>query len=273
MRVKIATDWLLKWLLRFVPRMDTPTFRQHQIQVFNDNGTDETDSTSKAAVGVDITGQALDENLVVRFLVQETAGNAQANYKPQIQIRLNGGTYQVIDAASTIGRASASAILVDTEDSTQRIGSGTFVSPNAGVDTGDGVAGQNALNFVGNDETEFVYCLQIRSAEVNAGDNVEFRIDPAFIDVYGDPEIKVTIAAGGGPTTALGTSTITGDLVAFGVSLAKGTITVLGEGLSEATHLAKGTTTLTATLAAIGTDISGGASIPIFSYHYQHHLQ
>ena len=187
--------------------MDSPTFRQDAIQLFNDNGTDETDSTSKAGVGVDITGQALDENILVRFLVQETAGNPQANYKPQLQIRLNGGTYQSVDGVSTIGRSSASPVLVDGEDTTQRLGSGTFLTVNEGVDEVNGVAGKNAMNFVGNDETEFVYCFQVRSADVSGGDNVEVRISDATIDVYGDPEIKITLAVGG-PTPFVGQGTL-----------------------------------------------------------------
>jgi len=172
--------------------------RQDAIQLFNDNGTDETDSTTKAGIGVDITDQALDENIVVRFVVQETAGFANANFRPQLEIRLNGGTYQAVNATSTIGRSSASTVLVDQEDTTQRVGSGTFLTPNEGVDEVDGRAGLNGINFVGNDEAEFAYCFQVRSADVSGGDNVEVRIDSGSIDVYGDPEIKITIVASGG---------------------------------------------------------------------------
>lgn len=174
--------------------MDNPIMEQTSIQVFNDDGTDETDSTSKAGVGVDIIDQALDENLLVRFLVKETAGFANANFKPQIQVRLNGGTYQDVTGSSTIARVFDSTKLIDGNDCTQRIGSGSFLSANAGQDDVDGTAGKNAINYVGNDEAEFVYCFQVRSADVNGGDNVEVRISDGQIDVYGDPEIKITIA-------------------------------------------------------------------------------
>jgi len=174
--------------------MDDPTMEQHSIQVFNDDGTDETDSTSKAGVGVDITGQALDENLLVRFLIKETAGNANNNYGVQLEIRLNGGTYQSVTDLSTIGRSSASTKLVDKDDTTQRIGSGTFVATNEGQDEVDGATGKAGM--AGNDEVEFVFCFQIRSADVNGGDNVEVRCAAADIDTYTDPEIKITITGG-----------------------------------------------------------------------------
>ena len=174
--------------------MDTPTIDQFSIQLFNDDGTDETDSTSKAGVGVDIVNQALDENILVRFLVKETAGNAASNIRPQLEIRLNGGTYQNVTGASTIGRSFDSTKLTDGDDTTQRIGSGTFVTDNNGVDDANGAAG--ATSFVGNDEAEYVYCFQVRSADVSAG-NVEVRLDPATIDNYTDTEIKITIEAAG----------------------------------------------------------------------------
>lgn len=80
------------------------------------------------------------------------------------------------------------------------------------------------------------------------------------------------LAAGYSQNDALGTVSISGELLADAVHMARGTITVLGEGLSEATHLAQATTTLLGELAGIGTDISGaGGDIPIFFYHYQHH--
>lgn len=177
--------------------MDTPTMSQDSIQLFNDDGTDETDSTSKAGVGVDITGQALDVNLLVRFLVKEIAGNANSNYKPQLQINLNGGTYQDVDGASTIGQSSNSTKLTDGENCTQRIGSGTFVTENDGVDDVNGAAGSAAVTFVGNDEAEFTYCFQILSADVSAGEFVRVRISDAQIDSYVDLEIQITIEAGG----------------------------------------------------------------------------
>lgn len=171
--------------------MDTPTIDQFSIQLFNDDGTDETDSTSKAGVGVDIVDQALDENILVRFLVKETAGNAASNIRPQLEIRLNGGTYQSVTGSSTIGRSFDSTKLTAGDDATQRIGSGTFVTDNNGVDDSSGATGPTS--FVGNDEAEYVYCFQVRSADVSGGHNVEVRLDPATIDAYTDTEIKITI--------------------------------------------------------------------------------
>ncbi|MEE8598208.1 MAG: hypothetical protein V3S69_01585, partial [Dehalococcoidales bacterium] len=112
--------------------MDAPTIRQVSIQVFNDDGTDETDSTAKAGVSVNITDQARDENLLVRFLIDENAGNGANNIRPTLQVRLNGGTYQGVTDVSTIARSFDSTKLIDGNNCTQRIGSGTFITANAG---------------------------------------------------------------------------------------------------------------------------------------------
>ena len=173
--------------------MDDPTITQDSIQLFNDDGTDETDSTSKAVVGADIIDQALNENILVRFLVKETAGNAASNVRPLLQIRHNGGTYQNVTGSTSIGRSFDSTKLTAGADTTQRIGGGSFVTDNNGVDDISGATGPTS--FVGNDEAEYVYCFQVRTPVIG-GDNVEVRIDAATIDAYTDPEIKITIAAG-----------------------------------------------------------------------------
>lgn len=175
--------------------MDDPTMRQLAIQVFNDDGTDETDSTSKAGIGVDITGQALDENFLVRFVVDENAGNANANYSCQLEVRLEGGAYQNVNGSSTIARSFDSTKLTEDADTTQRTGSGTFLTANMGQDDVDGTAGGQTPDYVGNDEAEFVFCIQGRSADINGGENIEVRLAVADIDTYVDPEIKITFAA------------------------------------------------------------------------------
>ena len=226
--------------------MDDPTFAQDSIQVFNDDGTDETDSTAKAGVGVNITDQALDENLLIRFLLKETAGNQGSNKSARLEVRLNEGTYGLVSGGTLVARSFASTKLTEGNDTTQRIGSGTFVTPNAGQDDINGVAGSSVCDFAGNDETEFVYCVQILSADVNAGENVDFRMSDSDIDVYTDPEIKVTIASNGDVTLTgdPGSLVLSGATAALGLGLlsASGSLTLTG---AEATLTLSDNTVLT----------------------------
>ena len=178
--------------------MDDPTMRQFHFQFFNDNGIDETDSTSKAAIDTDITGQNVDENFLVRIVVDETAGNANNNYTAQLQVRVDGGTYQSVSGGSTIAQAFDSTKISDGSDTTQRTGSGTFVTPNAGQDDVNGRAGSAALDFAGNDETEFVFCVQIIGSDVADGAVLDFRLDPNDIDTYGIDHGSVTSTGGTG---------------------------------------------------------------------------
>ena len=183
--------------------MDDPTMRQFHFQFFNDDGTDETDSTTKAAIDTDITGKNVDENFLVRIVVDETAGNANTNYTVQLQARVNGGTYQSVSGGSTIAQAVDSTKLTDGNDTTQRTGSGTFLIPNAGQDDVNGRAGSAALDFVGNDETEFVFCVQIIGSDVAEGAVLDFRLDPGDIDTFGIDHGSVTSTGGTGGAAGL----------------------------------------------------------------------
>ena len=78
--------------------------------------------------------QLVDENFRVRFTVQETAGGAENNKPFKFQARLNGGSWQDITTSSTIVRAFASgdAGFNDSDNTTQQIGDGTFITDNDG---------------------------------------------------------------------------------------------------------------------------------------------
>ena len=179
--------------------MDTPTMRQFHFQWFNDDGSDETDSTTKAAIDTDITGQAADVNILIRFVVDETAGNANDNYSPQIQRRVNLGTFVDCSAVSTIVHASPSTKLVDGDDTTQRVGSGTFITLNSGQDDQNCKAGGQTPDYVGNDEAEFVYCIQLIGADLNNDDEIDIRISDTNIDTYGVAHARVKVSIAGGP--------------------------------------------------------------------------
>lgn len=147
----------------------------------NDDGS-EAAASWKAAVNT-AWNQPVNVNFRVRFLIQETAGGTSNNYQPQLQYNRNALGWNNVNGASSVARSSASPSFAEGDNTTQQIGAGTFITPNSGMDETDGIAGQaNNIDFAGNDEVEVEYCLQIRSADVNDGDTVEFRV--ITIDTY-----------------------------------------------------------------------------------------
>ena len=89
---------------------------------------------------------------------------------------LNGAGWNDVNAASSVVRAWASPNVADGADTTQQVGSGTFVTPNAGFDEVNGLAGGTSLDFSGSDEVEVEYCVQIRSAVVSDTDTIQLRV-------------------------------------------------------------------------------------------------
>ncbi|MGD9034531.1 MAG: DUF2341 domain-containing protein, partial [Desulfobacteraceae bacterium] len=151
-----------------------PSFNQGSFQARNDNG-DETASTWTAAANTNWT-QMVDKNFRVRFLVQETAGNPDADKTLQLEYNLNSGGWNDVTGASSVVKAAATANVTDAVDTSQQLGSGTFVTPNAGFDEADGLVGGASLDFSGNDEVEVEFSLQIVGADVSNGDTIELRV-------------------------------------------------------------------------------------------------
>lgn len=142
----------------------------------NDDGS-ESAATWKAAADTNWS-QPVDENFRVRFLVQETgagtAGSSDTTF--ELQYNLGGAGWNNVTGSSSVVRSSASSSVADGADTTQQVGSGTFVSPNSGFDEVDGVCGGAALDFAGDDEVEVEFCVQIRSADVNNSDTIQLRV-------------------------------------------------------------------------------------------------
>jgi hypothetical protein len=151
-----------------------PEFDQNSFQARNDDGN-ESAATWQASSNVDWT-QIVDQNFRVRFVVQETGDGAAADQTFQLEYNLNGGGWNDVNSASSVVRATASPNVADGANTTQQVGSGTFVTPNAGFDEVNGQAGGTSLDFSGSDEVELEYCLQVRSADVSADDTIELRI-------------------------------------------------------------------------------------------------
>ena len=149
-----------------------PAYDQDSFAFYND-GT-ESGSTIIGSVNTN-PALELDTTYLVRFLVQETAGGTGNNTSIQFEYNLNGAGWNNVTGTSSVIRATDSANLTDGGNTTQRIGAGTYLTTNGGIDDVDGLAGGANLDFAGNDEAEMLYAFQIRSADVSAGDTIQLR--------------------------------------------------------------------------------------------------
>jgi len=165
----------------------TAQYDQDSFRARNDNGG-ETSATWTAAANINWT-QMVDKNFRLRFLVQETAGASDSGKTFQLQYNRNSGGWNNVTGSSSVVKASATVNVTDGVDTTQQLGSGSYVSTNAGFDEANGQVG--AMDFTGNDEVELEFCIQIVGSDVSNGDTIELRI--LGLDTYTNtPTITVT---------------------------------------------------------------------------------
>lgn len=165
--------------------MDPPVFNQESWRVqFATGETDafKEDLNTNHKISVIVGGAT--PVVALRFLIQETVGISANNKTFQLEARVDGGTpFDVTDISAD---ALASGLSLLGTDTTQRIGAGTFISPNAGVDEDDGIAGGLALDFAGNDECELLYSVQFPNSETDGTELFEFRLKG--VDTFTAPE-------------------------------------------------------------------------------------
>jgi hypothetical protein len=195
--------------------MITPQFTLSAFQGYADDGA-EGSATTKGAVNADWT-QDWDENFRARIVVQESAGGAANNVTLQWQYRKNGGTWTNITTTTSNVKAVSSSYFSNLDDTTQQIGSGTFITDNDGFcDTGS--CGGTA-DFLGNDELETEINLQIVSTDVSDGDTIELRVEAGTGYTHTDTQIpSITVNGPSTPVTvtptgvqangAVGTATV-----------------------------------------------------------------
>lgn len=126
-----------------------------------------------AAVNTDFS-QVVDDTFLMRFNVQESGGGSINNVDLEFQYNRNTLGWNNITTSSQVIIA-VSSILVNGNDCTQRIGSGTFISNNDGQTT-DGTSGGAVLDFAANEEAETEISIQIVSGDVNPGDTIQMRL-------------------------------------------------------------------------------------------------
>ncbi len=185
------------------------------------------DASESAAVGLSLNtdwNQLVDENVRVRFVIDhpESSPESRALF---LRYSHEGGAFTVVDGSSSVVRSSLSSQFADDDDTTQQIGSGSFITPNGCMDELDGQT--PTVEWVSNDEVEVEFCFQIRSADVTEGDTVDLRVYTTSGQVL--RSYVVTPRMFVGPVKGVSTSGVTGVAVilafASNVRIGKATLT------------------------------------------------
>ncbi|MCH7535023.1 MAG: hypothetical protein IH948_04655 [Bacteroidetes bacterium] len=175
----------------------TPQFDQDSFEGYDDDAGEGSATTKNGVNGNWI--QSTDANFRVRFLIQETAGVAFSNFKEDLQYNKNNTTWNDVDDSSSLNvRMSASIHFAHGDDTTQQIGTGTFLSNNDGMNETNPPASTMVPDYAGNDETEFEFCVQIRNADVANNDTIELRVtkDGTVLNTHTNtPSITVSKSA------------------------------------------------------------------------------
>lgn len=136
-------------------------------------GTDGTETGHGWVYAADTNGDLdVDVIYLMRVVVAEGANVAASGVTIQWEYNLNAAGWNSVTTTAAPIQAVGSANLTNGEDCTQRLGSGTFITTNAGV-TEDGTSG--AVSFAGNDEMEALLVFQIPAAEVVDADTIQLR--------------------------------------------------------------------------------------------------
>lgn len=213
----------------------------------NDDGN-ETTATWKAAQNVTWI-QAKDANFRIRFEHQNDTG-AVNNLDIQLQYNHNGAGWNNVTGASTVVRSTASANLADAANLTDQLtnGTGTFIGA-TGFDEVNGICGGTAMDVVSNGHFETEFCIQVRSADVTDGDEVELRTinsDTGLVwgayNVVAKLFVTFQLASGVASAEGVGTPSSVGASIAEAVSTAAGigAATATGESIATAVGSAAG---------------------------------
>jgi len=119
------------------------------------------------------TTLTVNTNLQARLLVQES-NSGNGNFTSiNWEFNHNSGGWTAVFSAVNVLIATTDPGLTDLGDTTQRIGSGTFITPNQGVTT-DGNTPN--LSYSANEECEFLLSFKILGPDVSDGDEILLRI-------------------------------------------------------------------------------------------------
>lgn len=162
----------------------TPVINMQDWRFRADDG-DETGASwlGAAHAQVDISADT-NPKFRLRVLVQETDGDAYQNYEEYFFARVNSGTWFGISTSSSYIVGTTSANYSHGDNTTQQLGSGTFISTNYGMSENALPGSDAAPDFSGSDEVEFETCLQLVPGDLNNGDQIDLKVT----DGGGEPD-------------------------------------------------------------------------------------
>lgn len=150
-----------------------PVFDQDSFQLHADDGSESASTIISTNTNFNVSVADLDTNIRLRFLIQNTqTGGGSENI--QVRFSRNLGLFLPLNSSSTFLRSSLSTHFAEEDDTTQRLGAGTFITPNKGMDEVDGAL--PTLFFPGLSEVELEVCFVARSVDVVVGDTYIFLL-------------------------------------------------------------------------------------------------
>lgn len=225
----------------------------------------------------------VNENFRIRFVVDETAGGAEANINLQLEYNHLAGGWNPVTSTSSVARTFASSQITD-EGATTRIltsGTGTFVT--GAFDEADGIAGSsNQIDFnSGGELTEVEYVLQLRGADVSDKETIQFRVVRSGGTLEAWTQTPTVTASAGATYNESGSGTATSGGSALPVEqghnpTASGTATASGAATDTQGHVESGSGTGTFSGAVVpnlvltetgsGTGVFSGAATDFISF-------
>ena len=170
----------LNWLVdtskyRHIYAMNNPSMDVDIYQWYDDDGTDETDSSTIGSVSSTNDFDVSSGNVLaqLRCNVSESGGSNAASQTYTLEFNIGGAGWNAIGAASTGCIYHDSSKLTDGNATTERLaGGGTFSGTSGQVETG--VSAARIINS--NNDCEFVYTVAFVAADLTDLDSIDFRV-------------------------------------------------------------------------------------------------
>lgn len=161
---------------------NNPSTDQEIYRWRDDDGTNETNGTWLAAANntydFDVSSGNVDARL--RFSVAENGGADETSRTYPLEFQINGGTWNVLGAATTGCIYYDSTKLTNGNNTTEQLaGPGTFQSSNGGQ-CEDGTV--DAFVLSANADVEFEYTIRFVAADLDDGASLNFRVQS--LDAY-----------------------------------------------------------------------------------------
>lgn len=114
---------------------------------------------------------------LIRWAIEEDASGTWMNWDAKLQYNLNEVGWNDVTGSSSVVQSAAAPVLTlaDGGDTTQRISSFTFESPNEGYDEVDGTAG-DAVTDPSSSGVEALFAFKVIDADVVTFDRIALRV-------------------------------------------------------------------------------------------------